>query len=198
MIVGLGNPGQAYDGTRHNVGFAVLDRLARRQRLRFPTCGHEAEGYVRCDWERSGGTVVLIKPQTFMNRSGIAVQRILERLELATTSCLVVYDDADLELGRLRLRRDGSSGGHNGVQSIIDALQTSCFGRVRLGVRGVGREDLTLADYVLQRFKSDEMKRVDPLLGAAVDAVETAVDMGLELAMNRFNGFRAAATETDK
>ncbi|MDH3627494.1 MAG: aminoacyl-tRNA hydrolase [Acidobacteriota bacterium] len=196
-IFGLGNPGRAYAGTRHNIGFEVLDLLARRRGMRFRPMGESVDGYDLCEWERGDRSVILAKPRTYMNHSGLAVRRVCEHFGIAAASCAAVYDDADLEVGRLRLRTDGGHGGHNGVRSMIEALDRTDFGRIRLGVRGAGRDDVELADYVLQRFESAEQDRVTRLIVAAADAIEVAVDEGLEIAMNRFNGFRADAAATD-
>lgn len=183
LIVGLGNPGPAYEQTRHNVGFQVLDILARRHGLQFQrgrAKSHIAEG-------RFGDRrVVLAKPQTWMNLSGEAVQALLHWYKLPPSRLFLVYDELDLPLGKLRIREQGSAGGHNGVRSIIERLGTTGFPRLRIGI---GRpSEQRGVSHVLGRFKREEEGPMAEARERAADAVEVAVAEGVEAAMNRFNG----------
>jgi PTH1 family peptidyl-tRNA hydrolase len=179
-IVGLGNPGTDYAGTRHNVGFDVVDEVARRWHARLRSWKAVAEVAVV-----SGRGVVLVEPQTYMNASGDAVSRIAAFHKLEPVDVLVVADEVQLPLGRLRLRRAGSAGGHNGLKSIIQHVGEG-FPRLRIGV-GRGDPKWDLADHVLSRFASDERESAREAIGRAADAVELFVDEGIEAAMNRFN-----------
>ncbi len=184
LIVGLGNPGREYEETRHNIGFAVLDALAARSRATFQVDGradaHVAQGRVR------GRNLTLVKPQTYMNRSGITVKHLLRRYGLEPRDCLVIVDDLNLATGKLRLRDGGSAGGHNGVQDIIDRLGTDAFPRLRFGI-GNAFERGQQVDYVLAPFDREEEEVVASSVKRATDAAITFVVDGLVIAMNRFN-----------
>jgi PTH1 family peptidyl-tRNA hydrolase len=191
IVLGLGNPGVRYRPTRHNIGFRVVDSIARAAQLEF-----RAEGELgRRAWtaEAAGpvGPLVLAKPRTFMNRSGRAARDLCRFYEVAPDRLLVVYDDADLELGRIRLRSSGRAGGHRGVESVIEALGSDAFPRVRLGVRGSDREVEALEDYVLSPFEPEEEEIVTSLVELAVAAVGSILTEEMDVAMNRFNGQRA-------
>ena len=181
LVVGLGNPGRTYDGTRHNVGFDVLDLLAGRHRLEWESAPADA---LIAKWRAE--SVLLAKPLTFMNLSGYAVGDLLRFYKIDLPDLFVVVDDANLELGRLRARPSGSAGGHNGLKSIIAARGTEEFARLRVGVgRGDARRDL--ADHVLAKFDPDERTDVAEAVGRAADAAELFVAEGIEPVMNRFN-----------
>jgi PTH1 family peptidyl-tRNA hydrolase len=181
VIVGLGNPGRKYAGTRHNVGFEVVDALARRHGLTWESAPAEA---VLAKWRAAGA--LLVKPLTFMNLSGYAVGDLLRYFKLDVSDLLVIVDEAQLELGRLRARPNGSAGGHNGLKSLIEQLGTDQFARLRIGVgRGDSRRDL--ADHVLATFDRDEQATVDDALERAAAAAELFVDEGIGPVMNRFN-----------
>ncbi len=186
LIVGLGNPGGAYAMTRHNIGFLVLDRLAERHGLRFRRSwrfpARRARGRLP-----AGGPVVLLKPQTFMNRSGRAVAPALRRCGGKPEDLLVIYDDAALDAGRLRIRAKGSAGGHNGVQSIVDTIGSGAFGRIRVGI-GRKPDMVSLSDHVLGPFSAEERRGLDDCLDRAADAAERICAAGIERAMNEFNG----------
>jgi PTH1 family peptidyl-tRNA hydrolase len=185
LIVGLGNPGRKYRDTRHNIGFAVADELARRGAVTFETAPAEAL-LARVRTLGPDGTV-LLKPLTMMNASGFAVSEIARYFRIAFGDILVVADDVNLPLGRLRARQAGSAGGHHGFRSIIEQLGTAEFARLRVGVgRGDPRRDL--ADYVLGGFDADERPVVDEAIERAADAGELFVAEGIERVMNRFNG----------
>lgn len=200
LIVGLGNPGPGYAQTRHNVGFRVIDACADRHGLSVTQTARKAQ-YAEGRW-RSGERFVLLKPQTYMNHSGNAVAAALQWYKATPQDLVVVYDDMDLEVGRLRLRLAGSSGGHNGVQSIIDIIGPE-FARVRIGV-GRPLPGWAVVDWVLTRFTPDDQ----PLVAAAIDRAAESLEMiltdGFTKAMNVFNrspappGPEAPAAPTDQ
>ena len=178
LVVGLGNPGREYARTRHNVGFEVLETLATR---------HGATWSRKPDAElaRWGRDAVLVKPQTFMNLSGSAVQRWQHFYQVALDDVLIVVDDVNLDAGRLRIRRSGSAGGHNGLKSIIASLGTDQFSRLRVGVGGGERKNLS--SHVLGRFTADEEQIIEAAIERAVGAVELFVAEGVVAAMNEYN-----------
>jgi len=183
LIVGLGNPGYEYHLTPHNLGFMAVDRLA-------DDCGvdiarREAQA-VTARTELEGEQIILAKPQTYMNLSGMAVARLLEKYELAPADLLVLVDDVDLPLGMLRIRPRGSAGTHNGLKSIIGSLQADEFGRVRLGARPE-REVDDRVSYVLGPFRKADLEHVAEMLERAGEAVRVILKEGIPAAMNRFN-----------
>lgn len=183
LVAGLGNPGDRYRGTRHNVGFEVADLLARRHGLSFDTGPAAA---LQARWRRGDQSIWLVKPLTFMNVSGEAVASLSRYYRVALADVLVVCDDVNLPLGRLRARPSGSDGGHNGLKSVALHVGTIDYPRLRVGVgRGDDRRDL--ADHVLARFEPDEMPGIETAIARAADAVETWIDAGLERVMNTFN-----------
>ena len=184
LVAGLGNvPESKYGGTRHNVGFRVLDLLASRHGLQFGSSPAKAE---QARWVRDGDTIWLLKPLTLMNLSGEAVQAAQKFYNVELTDLLVVTDDVNLPLGRLRARGTGSEGGHNGLRSIAQQLGTADYARLRIGVgRGDTRRDL--ADHVLSRFEPEERPAEVETIGRAADAVEMWLADGLGKMMNRFN-----------
>lgn len=194
IVLGLGNPGPRYDGTRHNLGFCVVDRMAVRAGVSLAASNE----FGRLTWSAAHRGVVLARPRTFMNRSGDAAHALCRGYEVEPERLLVIYDDADLDLGRLRLRHAGGAGGHNGVHSVIDALGTTGFPRLRLGVQGRERDDAALHEYVLDRFEAAERETVERLTELAADAATVAVTDGMEQAMNRFNGCDASAIDETK
>jgi PTH1 family peptidyl-tRNA hydrolase len=187
LVAGLGNPGARYRGTRHNVGFGVVDEVAGRHKLDFEAAPADA---VFARWRREGvegaDTVLLVKPLTFMNLSGDAVSALLRYYKVAITDLLVVCDDVNLPLGRLRVRASGSEGGHNGLRSIADMLGTIDYARLRIGV---GRGDLRrdLADHVTAMFEPEEQPGIEAAIARAADAVETWIADGVAKTMNVFN-----------
>lgn len=183
LIVGLGNPGDQYRNTRHNVGFMVLDEVARRM-----SAGFQAEKRWNSQLARSGSTW-LLKPQTFMNLSGDAVASVSHFYKLPAQETLVVYDDVDLPLGTLRLRPAGSAGGHNGMRSIIGRLGTDAFPRLKLGIAAeAGRPSgHKLSSHVLGSFTDDELPVLGEMIQRAADAVLYCLRSGMEAAMNAFN-----------
>jgi PTH1 family peptidyl-tRNA hydrolase len=183
LIVGLGNPGRRYQATRHNVGFAVADELARRCDVAFE---HGRANALTARVGTGAATLFFVKPLTMMNLSGEAVGGLAHFVKIDPSDIMAVADDVNLPLGRLRLRGGGSAGGHNGFRSIIACLGSDLFPRLRVGVgRGDPRRDL--ADHVLARFDPDEAVEVERAIARAADAVETFLAEGIEAAMNRFN-----------
>jgi PTH1 family peptidyl-tRNA hydrolase len=183
----LGNPGAPYRGTRHNVGFDVLDVLAGRHGLTFRVSGDVAGA----EWRRPDEKVLLLKPLTFMNLSGQAVSAVLGFYKIAVDDLLVVCDDVNLPLGRLRARARGSEGGHNGLRSIAEQLGTTEYARLRVGV-GRGNTERELSDHVLGKFAPDERPEIEDAVIRAADAVELFVDQGLAKVMASFNGDKPA------
>jgi PTH1 family peptidyl-tRNA hydrolase len=183
LIVGLGNPGRKYAGNRHNVGFHCLDRLAERHGLSFDKRQGNAELALGHIGERR---VILAKPKTHVNESGKAVGTLSRFYKVKPRDVLTIYDDLDLPQGTIRLRPRGSSGGHNGIKSIIDHLGTQAFPRLRVGIgRPPGR--MEPKDYVLQDFGSAEREHMQEVYGRVVEAVEVFIAEGVREAMNRFN-----------
>ena len=194
MIVGLGNPGAKYRGTRHNLGFEVVDEVVRRRDLEFTTSPADA---VIARETGTNGRLILAKPLTFMNRSGYAVGVLSRYFDVETSNILVVLDDVNLSLGRLRARPDGSDGGHNGLQSVILSLGTKEFPRMRMGVgRGPGQRDIS--GYVLTRFDDEEVASVNELIIRTSDAVDLFIKSGIIPVMNRFNGLDRVTEITDE
>lgn len=193
LIAGLGNPGVKYASTPHNIGFDVVDLLAKRLGVdwksssRFHACVAKTQV--------AGDTVLLAKPQTFMNLSGTSVVPLLRYYGGGSGDLTVVLDDADLPLGTLRIRPAGGSGGHRGLQSVIEALGTPTFPRVRLGV-GRDQQRDELADHVLGKFDATQRTLADQLVETAADAVLWLTENGLNEAMNRFNGWQAVETQS--
>jgi PTH1 family peptidyl-tRNA hydrolase len=183
LIVGLGNPGEAYRLTRHNIGFMVVDRLAHRYRILLNKRRFGAVfGLGRVD----GQCVIVAKPMTFMNMSGAAVQNLAHFFKLNTQDLLVVHDDIDLVFGKIKIKQKGGGGGHNGLKSLIEAFGSGVFARVRVGIgRPEGKQEVKT--YVLSKFDSRQVTVLDEVISTAQDAVETIVVRGLTEGMNRFS-----------
>ncbi|MGH7819037.1 MAG: aminoacyl-tRNA hydrolase [Candidatus Binatia bacterium] len=187
LVAGLGNPGSSYARTRHNVGFWVLDRLAERHGLRFSAREYRSQA---ARGAIGGERVVLLKPQTYMNNSGEAVGRARRDLGLEPPEILVIYDEVDLPLGRLRVRAEGGAGGHRGVESVVEALGGKNFPRIRIGVGRPGGGPVH-ADYVLDKPSREELDVLRDAVDRAADAAEVWLADGIQEAMNRFNASRA-------
>jgi len=195
LIVGLGNPGREYRDTRHNVGFMVVDEIARRHGIDWTSGPSQlAETLIA---KRFGDEPVMVaKPLTYMNNSGDAVAGLVRYFDVNHDDLIVVVDEAALPFGRLRARPRGSAGGHNGLKSIIERLGTTEFSRLRLGVgRGDGRRDL--ADHVLARFERGEQADLETLITRAADAAEMFAAEGISKVMNAFNPGATAPTDAD-
>ena len=183
LIVGLGNPGPAYAGTRHNLGFVVCDRLASQGTGRWRTARYRAEVWTG---QLDGLAVALLKPQTFVNESGPAVQAALRTFGLDPSGLIVVHDDLDLAFPRIRVRPGGGSGGHNGMRSIIRTLGTDEVARVKIGL-GRPPEGVDPADYVLGRFLPAEQSEANAAVERAADAVQTLLTADVDSTMQQFN-----------
>ncbi|MCU0464804.1 MAG: aminoacyl-tRNA hydrolase [Anaerolineae bacterium] len=184
LIVGLGNPGPTYAATRHNIGFMVVDEIARRHAMTFGKTEKKAQV---ADGRIGERRVLLAKPQTYMNESGLAVRALFDFYKFERTDLIVICDDLDIPLGTLRLRNGGGHGGQNGVRSIINHLGSPDFARVRCGIsRPPG--NMNPADYVLKPFMGDDQITARIVIERAADAVETWLRDGIELAMTRHNG----------
>ena len=193
VVVGLGNPGSQSAGTRHNIGWLVLDRLAER-------AGWDGRGRQRDASSVVGGRfrgldLTIVKPLTYMNDSGLAVRKVLAREHAPLHDLLVVADDFALPFGKLRFREGGGHGGHNGLRSIIDEMGTEKFSRLRIGIGDPVRNG---RDHVLSKFAPDEVQRLDELLDAAADAVEAWAREGTSKAANRFNTFELRPADADR
>ena len=184
LIVGLGNPGEKYRRTRHNAGFMVVDELA--QRLPLGPVERIDEAWA-VKTEIAGERVVLVKPQSFMNRSGPVVEATLRYFNVEPESLVVISDDVALPLGSIRIRARGSHGGQNGLRSIIESIGSEEFARLRFGI-GSSEPVLDLAGFVLSDFTDSEVLRVQEMVSRAADAISAIVELGVEAAMNNFNG----------
>ncbi len=193
IVVGLGNPGRQYEGTRHNVGWMVLDRLAERAGLTGRVKARDAAAVVRGRY--NGLDLVLAKPTTYMNLSGTAVRKILARERGPLSDVLIVVDDLALPLGRIRMRERGSAGSHNGLRSIIGELGNQNFARLRVGI---GEPTRNARDHVLSRFRPDEQAIVEQVLEAAADAVEDWAREGPARAANKWNAWTPAGMASEE
>lgn len=183
LIVGLGNPGKKYDATRHNVGFEVIDVLADRLSVKVSKIKFKAligEGVYK------GHKVILAKPQTFMNLSGESVHDMMRYYDILPANLIVIYDDFDTEIGKIRIRKSGSAGSHNGMKHIIYRLMEDHFPRIRIGIGRPG-PGWVMADFVLSRFDKDQLPAVTEAVKNAADAALCMVESGVDLAMNRYN-----------
>lgn len=187
IVAGLGNPESKYDNTRHNIGFHTVDVLCKKYNITLNKLKFKAsygEG-------RIGGEKVLVaKPQTYMNLSGEAIRDMASFYKIEPENIIVIYDDVSLEPGRIRIRTNGSDGGHNGIKSIIYQLTSDKFPRIKIGVGAPPHKDFDLADYVLGKFSSEEIKILEPVLLDVASAVECIIKDGTGKAMNLYNGKR--------
>lgn len=184
LVVGLGNPGKEYSRTRHNIGFMVVDRLADRHKISLKKRRGEI---VFGRGEVDGRLIIFAKPMTFMNRSGPGVMALAQFFGLGAGELLVIHDDIDIVFGRIKIKEKGGDGGHKGLKSLIEALGTDVFARVRVGI---GRPDTQedVKEYVLDTFDAGQEKVLDEVITVAQDAVETILLSGLTAGMNRFSG----------
>ena len=187
LIVGLGNPGREYEKTRHNVGFRSLDRLAEKLGCKVDKAKFQGL-YGQTTY--NGDKIFLLKPQTFMNLSGRSVLQLSAFFKIPPQRIIVLFDDISLEPGRLRVRPDGSAGGHNGIKSIIAEVGSQDFPRVKIGVGAKPHPEFDLADWVLSAFSANEEKALTPALDRAADAALSIIDRGVPETANRFNGVR--------
>ncbi len=188
LIVGLGNPGKEYSTNRHNIGFLYINHLARTHHISLD----KKQGKARVGTGTiAGNEVVLAKPQTYMNLSGISVSQLIQKHRVQLADLIVIHDDLDLPLGKIRIRQGSSAGGHNGIKSIIGSLGTQDFIRIKIGIsRPQTEEDNkveSIVDYVLGDFSEDDMKIVQETIRRTGDAVVTIITDGVSAAMNKFN-----------
>ena len=191
IIVGLGNPGKKYESTKHNIGFITLDFLAEKNDIKINKIKHKAlvgEGMI------SGQKVLLVKPQTYMNLSGNSVREVMEYYKADIDKLVVIYDDVDIPMGRLRIRKKGSAGTHNGMRSIIYDLQDDGFPRVRIGI-GADRK-MPLANFVLGGFGKEEKTLVGNVVHRAAKSIECLLEKGIDVAMGEYNIKPSAEGET--
>ena len=188
LIVGLGNPGDNYAKTRHNIGFRTVDLLAKRLGVKIDRAKfrglHTSVSY-------EGKKLILLKPQTFMNNSGLSVLEAAHYFKLPPERVIVLFDDISLDVGRLRVRAEGSAGGHNGIKSIIGGLNSQSFPRVKIGVGAKPHSDYDLADWVLSNFTKEEEKLLAPTMEAAADAALLLLSQDVPAAAAKFNGWKA-------
>ena len=185
IIAGLGNPTKQYENTRHNAGFCVIDYLSEKYNIPVKQAGYKGlygSGYIE------GQKVILLKPQTYMNLSGQSVKQLAAFFHIPPQNIIVMFDDISLEPGRLRIRSDGSAGGHNGIKSIISCIGSQDFPRVKIGVGAKPHPDYDLANWVLSNFTASEEKDLASALERAADAALSIIDKGVPETANRYNG----------
>ena len=185
LIVGLGNPGREYEKTRHNAGFRAVDVLADKLGCKLDKAKFQG---LYCQTSYKGQKLYLLKPQTFMNLSGRSVLQLSAFFKIPPAQIIVMFDDISLEPGRLRVRADGSAGGHNGIKSIIGELGSQAFPRVKIGVGAKPHPEYNLADWVLSTFSANEEKNLEPALERAAEAALSIMERGVPDTANRFNG----------
>lgn len=183
LIVGLGNPGRKYETTRHNAGFLCLDLLAQKHSVKIDRLRFKA---LTGDVTLGGHRCILMKPQTMMNLSGEAVRQAAQFYKIPAEKIIVIFDDISLDCGRMRIRRKGSDGGHNGIKSIIYQLSSDLFPRIKLGVGAKPHPDYDLADWVLSEFTQADLKNLREVCEKACDALELMVDGNIDAAMSKF------------
>ena len=185
ILVGLGNPGSKYESTRHNMGWLALDSLMEKESFKLTKLRFKAWTGIL---ERNGNKILVMKPQTYMNLSGESVGEAARFYKIPADHVVVVSDDVSLPVGKLRIRKSGSAGGHNGLKNIIQHLGTDQFPRVRVGVGQKPHPACDMADWVLGKFQGEDKKAVEAAVKRAADAVECLIERGPEEAMNRYNG----------
>ena len=185
LVAGLGNPGKEYDMTRHNIGFHTIDYIADKLGVKIKKLKYKAI-YGECDI--NGEKVLLVKPQTYMNLSGESISEFVKFFKIPTENVIIISDDIALETGRIRIRKKGSAGGHNGLKNIIYMLNSENFNRIRIGVGAPTHPDYDLKDFVLGRFTKDEIPVLEESIIKSYKAVVEIIKRGADSAMNKFNG----------
>ena len=189
LIVGLGNIGREYDGTRHNIGFEAIDYISKKYNIdinRKKFKGEYGEGFIGTE------KVILLKPSTYMNLSGESIIEVMKFYKLSNEEIIVIYDDISLEVGKLRIRDKGSAGGHNGIKSIISCIGTEVFSRIKIGV---GQPKGDLVSHVLGKFSEDEKEILNEVIEVTSEGVEIIIKDDIKKAMNKLNGFNASKKE---
>lgn len=186
IVIGLGNPGSKYEFTRHNIGFRIIDSLARDMEIEFNKvksyCSLISRGMI------NNQKVMLVKPQTFMNLSGRAVNRVVSYYKIPLQDLLIVYDDLNLELGQVRIRKKGSSGGHKGIESIMQYLNSEDIPRLRIGIGNPSiNYNFDCVSYVLSNFNNDEEDKIEEVIQLSTEAIKTIIEDGFEKAMRKYN-----------
>lgn len=194
VLAGLGNPGGEYEGTRHNIGFVVVDALAARENLSWSPDRHANALVAR--WKREGGAVVLVKPLSYVNESGIVLRRLLDYARVPVSSLAVVHDDLTMEVARLKVTVSGSAGGHNGVQSLLDHLENG-FVRYRIGIGPRTPPQIDLKDFVLGRFPEGDRSRIDSQMPRYLSGLDLLLSEGVAAAMNQLNRKTTTTDEPD-
>ena len=184
IVVGLGNPDKKYTLTRHNSGFLCLDMLSQKLNFRIDRLKFKS---LICDTKINGHRCIVMKPQTYMNNSGEAIRECANFYKIKPENIIVIYDDISLDVGKLRIRRKGTDGGHNGIKSIIYHLNSDQFPRIKLGCGKKPHPDYDLIDWVISEFKKDELKALEPALENACKAIELLLDNQIDKAMNLYN-----------
>lgn len=184
IIVGLGNPGTEYENTRHNIGFMTIDTLCEKYRL---NCKKIKFKSLTCDAMISGKRCLIMKPSTYMNKSGEAVTEAMNFYKIPPERTIIVFDDISLEPGKMRIRRKGSDGGHNGIKNIIYLSGSDMFPRIKMGVGAKPNPEYNLADWVLGHFKKEDGEKLEKCFDNAVSALELMVDGKIDQAMNKYN-----------
>ena len=185
LVAGLGNPGKQYDMTRHNIGFHTIDYIADELGVKIKKLKYKAI-YGECDI--NGEKVILVKPQTYMNLSGESISEFVKFFKIPTENVIIISDDIALETGRIRIRKKGSAGGHNGLKNIIYMLNSENFNRIRIGVGAPTHPDYDLKDFVLGRFTKEEIPVLEESIIKSYKAVAEIIKRGADSAMNKFNG----------
>ncbi|MBU3129177.1 aminoacyl-tRNA hydrolase [Clostridium tagluense] len=185
LVIGLGNPGDEYKNTRHNIGFDVIDLMASKYNVSVNRVKFKG---VYGEINISSQKVILLKPSTYMNLSGESVQQAAAFYKIPSENIIIIYDDISLDVGKLRIRSKGSAGGHNGIKSIISNMGSDIFPRIKIGV---GQPEKSMVSYVLGRFSKEDRILVEKTLEASIKAMETIIAKGVTEAMNEFNGFNA-------
>lgn len=183
LIVGLGNPGEQYANTRHNMGFCTINKLGEKYNISLDKSKFNA---IYGKGELEGEKVILVKPQTYMNLSGEAIKKFVDYYKIENDKIIIIYDDMDVEMGNIRIRKQGSSGNHNGMKSVINMLETEKIPRIRIGI-SKPEKTVDSIDYVIGKVSKEEIKKLEPGIQKAEEAIIEIMKSGIDIAMNRYN-----------